>query len=106
MALGHEASKAKYKDYIKAARELGDHLKASGYTVKVEDDIELGATYVISLQDNSVAKLTWNIPYYLEFESFVDQEEESFEVDYVKSLNDWKEFLHDIYVSLENYSGS
>jgi len=103
MALGVKESKEKYAEYIKFARHIEEELRAVGYRVDVEDDIELGATLIISHEDKRIADLTWNVPYYLTFTPRVDVGEEGFDIDYVKNLDDWREFLSEVYSALKGY---
>ena len=103
MALGIEESKEKYAEYIKSARNIEDELRAAGYKVEVKDDIELGAALIISYEDKHIADLTWNVPYHLTFTPYVDVDEAEFDIDYVKNLDDWKEFLNEVSAALKEY---
>ncbi len=103
MALGFDESKLKYRDYIRAAIDLRQNLEEMGFTVHVQDDIELGATYFVMLDGDKVARIDWNAPHYLTFESYVEQKEKSFVEDYVRNLHDWERFLNDVQTSLKDF---
>lgn len=104
MVLGFEDSKKKYKSYVDTVDDLKHRLEEVGYLVDIDEDIGLGATFVISLKGQKAATLEWNVPHYLTFETFVKQREVSFAIDYVKNLRDWEQFLNDVETSLREYA--
>lgn len=103
MALSIEEAEKEYSMYITRMSILRDNLIKSKYEIRVESEIALEATYYISYNGTSVANLWWNVPNYLEFASFVDQKEKSFNEDYVRSYDDWSKFIYDIEQSLIDY---
>ncbi len=105
MALGTEESKVKYARYIDRVRKLREVLVDMGYSVDVQDDIELEATYQVLLKGIKVSRIWWNVPYYLEFETFVNQNEKSFSDDYVKNYDDWARTISSIEASHDLYRG-
>ena len=106
MALGFDESKKQFGEFLEAARAAKTTIEGYGYTVAVEDDIELAAKYIIQLSGRTIAVVSWNAPYYLDFTSSVRQKENSFSVDYIKNIKDWRCFWEDICTSLYEYVDS
>ena len=103
MALNLEESKKKYANFIQCMHDFMAALEKRGYTVTISDDIELEATYHIELNSSKIAKIHWNVPYYLDFDTYIDQDEKSFSIDYVKNFKDWEKFVKDVEDSLYSY---
>lgn len=105
MALGFSEAAVKYKDYHAKINELKKELIVNGYTVREDISVESGdvvfsSTLYFEISGACIASLYWNAPYYLDFKSFVDQDEKSFLIDYGGKLNDWNYFVDSIKNSL------
>lgn len=105
MALSFTEAAVEYKDHHEKIVELKKGLDAAGYSIREEVDVEsdnivFSSTLYFSLRSKGIASLYWNAPYYLDFKSFVDQDEKSFLVDYGRNLNDWNDFVDSIKESL------
>ncbi len=94
MALTFEEAAVKDKDHHERIAELKKGLVNACYSIREEVDVEsdgtvFSSTLYFSLSGKDIAGLYWNAPYYLDFKSFVDQDEKSFFVDYGGKLEDW-----------------
>jgi hypothetical protein len=84
-----------YARHIDLINEFEQYLLARGFDVTRHDDFELGAEWVVSLKSDKIAIFSWNVPYYIALELFDDNLDQSFDIDYVKNVNDWKLFIED-----------
>lgn len=100
MVISIKDAEKKYEEYILAINNTKDGLLAHGFQIDTSDEFELGGEWLVLLEDRAVAKVTWNIPYYIEFTPIVSQREKSFLIDYIKNFNDWNRLLNNITVSI------
>lgn len=104
MVLGIDESKRKNAEFLIEIRHLYDAAAALGYTVQVQDDIELGTVYEFLFNDQVVARLSWNVPHYLTFENVKIPDTQSWDTDYIKNLQDWRQFITDIQKDLGRFA--
>lgn len=103
MALSIDESIKKYANYILRAHLALESLKSWGFDVEVEDDIELEATYLVKHKNGQIAKIWWNVPYYINFEPFVEQRQTAFSDDYIRDFKAWDKLFTDIESSLKKW---
>jgi hypothetical protein len=101
MVINIDEAQVKYSEFIKAAQNLRNEMGKIGFTTETTDDIKIAAQYNFSLNEK-VCEVYWNVPHQINFKSYAD-EKDSFEIDYVKNLKDWKEFLDDISAIMKKY---
>ena len=102
MTLSLDDSIKKYSDRLSEIEHLRSALDKNNFNVIETDKFELGSKWLILKAEKEIASLEWNVPYMLSFTPIAEQQEEEFELDYVKSYRDWKDFLNDIKISVLN----
>ena len=100
--LGIEEAKKKYKEYIRSINDFEKKLREERLEVKHKDVWELEGTYEIYSKKILVADFFLNVPYYQTFNTFIEQDRDSFRGDNINNLRQWKENLEAIRISLVN----
>lgn len=100
MIIPIEDAIAKYGEYIEAVNNTKELLEQESFKIAASNDFELGAEWSITYKGKLIAEMMWNIPYMLSFSPQVEQDQEEFFVDYIKNIEDWREFLSDISQSI------
>ena len=100
MTLSLDDSIKKYSDRLSEIERLRSELEKNNFDVIETDKFELGAKWLVIKAGKEIASFEWNVPYMLSFTPIAEQQEEEFELDYVKSYHDWKDFLNDIKISI------
>lgn len=102
MVVPYDEAMERFKDYIETAKSAKQKIENLGYVVEVENDIGLGAVYKIYSGENNVGIIEWNVPHYLSFTNLGELNLESFDLDYIKNVGDFKSFMNDIVLSIQD----
>lgn len=90
MVKNTEEMLTEHKDRIEAIRELERDLLKENFTIKKEDEFELGGIWHLSYGDYGDSTFEWNVPHYL---TLTIKGNTTVDEDYIKSDQDWKDFL-------------
>lgn len=93
----------KYKNQLNRVNQFKSSMSSLGIVIEVADEWELEGRYKLYLSKDTVAELYWNVPHYITFTSFVEQNEPSGYDDNIKDAKKWSEYFADIENSLAAY---